>query len=46
LAESWTIFDNSGETPRMIAFKESGKLEVLDSVRKGDRFILGIKTWG
>ena len=31
LAESWTIFDNSGETPRMIAFKESGKLEVLDS---------------
>jgi len=30
LAESWTIFDNSGETPKMIAFEESGKREVLD----------------
>jgi len=32
LAESWTIFDNSGETPKMIAFEESGKREVLDSL--------------
>lgn len=31
LADSWTIFDNSGDTPRIIAFEESGKLEILDS---------------
>ena len=30
LADSWTIFDNSGDVPQMIAFKESGKLEILD----------------
>jgi hypothetical protein len=28
--ESWTIFDNSGDVPKMIAFEESGKLEILD----------------
>jgi len=31
LADSWTIFDNSGDTPKIIAFEESGKLEILDS---------------
>jgi predicted ABC-type ATPase len=30
LADSWTIFDNSGDVPKMIAFKESGKIEILD----------------
>jgi len=30
LADSWTIFDNSGDDPRMIAFEESGKIEILD----------------
>jgi len=30
LADSWAIFDNSGDTPKMIAFEESGKLEILD----------------
>jgi len=31
LADSWTIFDNSGDVPKMIAFEESGKIEILDS---------------
>lgn len=31
LADSWTIFDNSGDVPEMIAFEESGKIEILDS---------------
>ncbi len=30
LADSWTIFDNSGDIPEMIAFGESGKIEILD----------------
>jgi len=30
LADSWTIFDNSEDIPKMIAFEEAGKLEVLD----------------
>ena len=30
LANSWTIFDNSGDVPKMIAFEESGKIEILD----------------
>jgi predicted ABC-type ATPase len=30
LADSWTIFDNSGDIPKMIAFEESGKIEILD----------------
>jgi len=30
LADSWTIFDNSGDVPKMIAFKELGKIEILD----------------
>ena len=31
IVDSWVIFDNSEEIPKMIAFKESGKLEILDS---------------
>ena len=31
LADSWTIFDNSGDIPKMIAFEEWGKIEILDS---------------
>jgi predicted ABC-type ATPase len=30
LADSWTTFDNSGEMPKMIAFEESEKVEILD----------------
>ena len=30
LVDSWTIFDNSGNIPKMIAFEESGKIEILD----------------
>ena len=30
LADSWTIFDNSGDVPKMIAFEESGKIEILE----------------
>jgi len=30
LADSWTIFDNSGDVPRMIAIEESEKIEILD----------------
>ncbi len=29
-ADSWTIFGNSGDVPKMIAFEESGKIEILD----------------
>jgi predicted ABC-type ATPase len=31
LADSWTIFDNSEDNPKIIAFAESGKTEILDS---------------
>lgn len=31
LVDSWTIFDNSGDVPKMIAFEESGKIEILES---------------
>ncbi len=31
LADSWTFFDNSVDVPKMIAFEESGKIEMLDS---------------
>ena len=31
LADSWTIFDNSVDVPKMIVFSESGKTEILDS---------------
>ncbi len=31
LADSWAILDNSGGVPKMIAFEESGKIEILDS---------------
>jgi predicted ABC-type ATPase len=30
LADSWTISDNSGDVPKMTAFEESGKIEILD----------------
>jgi predicted ABC-type ATPase len=30
LADSWVIFDNSGDVPKMIAIQESGKIEILD----------------
>jgi len=30
LADSWTIFDNSADVPKMIAVEESGKTEILD----------------
>ncbi len=30
LADSWTIFDNSGDVPKMIAVGESGRIEILD----------------
>jgi predicted ABC-type ATPase len=30
LADSWTVLDNSGDVPQMIAFEESGKIEILD----------------
>jgi len=30
LADSWTIFDNSGDVPKMIAFEELGKIKILD----------------
>jgi len=30
LADSWTIFDNSGAIPKMVAFEESGKIETLE----------------
>lgn len=30
LADSWTIFDNSEDVPKMIAFEELGKIEILD----------------
>ena len=30
LADSWVIFDNSGDVPNMIAIQESGKIEILD----------------
>jgi len=31
LFDSWTIFDNSKDTPKLIAFKESGELYIIDS---------------
>jgi predicted ABC-type ATPase len=30
IIDSWVIFDNSGDTPKMIAYEESGKLEILN----------------
>lgn len=30
IVDSWVIFNNSGDTPKMIAFAESGELEILD----------------
>jgi len=30
LADSWTIFDNSGDVPKLVAFEEFGKLEIID----------------
>ena len=31
LADSWTIFDNSGDVPRMIAIEESERIKILDA---------------
>jgi predicted ABC-type ATPase len=31
LTDSWTIFDNSADIPKMIAFLESGRTEILNS---------------
>lgn len=31
LIDSWTVFDNSKHTPRLIAFRESGELHIIDS---------------
>jgi predicted ABC-type ATPase len=30
IIDSWVMFDNSGDTPKMIAYEESGKLKILD----------------
>ena len=30
LADSWAIFDNSADTPRMVAFEEEGMIEIID----------------
>ena len=30
LGDSWTIFDNSGEVPKVVAFEEFGKVEIID----------------
>jgi predicted ABC-type ATPase len=30
IVDSWVVFDNSEDIPKMIAFKESGKFEILD----------------
>jgi predicted ABC-type ATPase len=38
LADSWTIFDNSGDIPKVVAFEEFGKLEIIDP--EAYRFIL------
>ncbi len=31
LVDSWAIYDNSGNKPQMIAFEESGRLEILNA---------------
>ena len=31
LADSWTVFDNSGDNPTLVAENESGKLRVVNS---------------
>jgi len=30
LADSWTIFDNSGEMPKVVAFEELGEVRIVD----------------
>ena len=30
IIDSWAMFDNSGDIPKMIAYEESGKLKILD----------------
>jgi predicted ABC-type ATPase len=32
LVDSWAIYDNSGEKPQMIVFKELGGLKIIDSI--------------
>jgi predicted ABC-type ATPase len=39
LADSWTVFDNSGQVPKVVAFEEFGKSEIVDS----DTFSLILK---
>jgi predicted ABC-type ATPase len=31
LADSWTVFDNSSDTPTLVAFQESGTLAIHDA---------------
>ena len=31
VVDRWIIFDNSGNVPEVIAFEESGKLEIVDA---------------
>jgi len=33
LAEDWILFDNSGETPEIIAFEKDGKLRIIQTER-------------
>ena len=33
LADSWSLFDNSGATPAMIAFEKHGELSIIDPER-------------
>ena len=30
LADSWTLFDNSGATPRVVAFEKSEEVRIID----------------
>jgi predicted ABC-type ATPase len=32
LVDSWTIFDNSQDIPRLMAFEDSGKSNIIDRV--------------
>jgi predicted ABC-type ATPase len=30
LADSWTLFDNSGATPNVIAFEKQGEIRIIE----------------
>jgi len=30
LADSWTLFDNSGATPRVVAFEKNEEVRIID----------------